>query len=81
MQAVVQEDLTGCGIARVALLATKWHLEHGRPFWHWAVFRRGQQGAVVFDPKRALRSNTRTNFGRIRPKWFIAISPHRDGQA
>ncbi|MBI3144708.1 MAG: hypothetical protein HYZ18_05450 [Pseudogulbenkiania sp.] len=136
MQAVVQEDLSGCGIASVAvlagqsyqqvwrvagelgidvhdprlwsdtthvrtllghygiramagetpftgwdalpdlaLLAIKWHLDNGRPFWHWVVYRRSPQGAVVFDPKRVLRSNTRTDFGRIKPKWFIAISP------
>ena len=56
-----------------ALLAIKWHLEQGRPFWHWVVFRRGPTGAVVLDPKRALRTHTRADFGRIKPKWFIAI--------
>jgi len=57
-----------------ALLSIKWHLERGTPFWHWVVFWRGPQGPVVFDPKPALRSNTRTDFGRMKPKWFIAIS-------
>lgn len=140
MQAVVQEDITGCGIASVAvlagqsyqqvrcvagelgidvqdprlwsdtdyvhtllghygirttageapfagwdalpdlaLLAIKWRLENGRRFWHWVVFLRSPQGAVVFDPKRVLRSNTRTDFGRIKPKWFITIDQHWAG--
>ncbi|WP_206675613.1 hypothetical protein [Solimonas terrae] len=58
----------------LALLATKWHLERGQPFWHWAVFARGPDGPVVLDSKQALRSNIRTDFGRIKPKWFIAVS-------
>lgn len=56
-----------------ALLATKWHLERGRPFWHWAVFRRGPQGTVVLDSKKALRNHARTDFWRIRPRWFIEV--------
>jgi ABC-type bacteriocin/lantibiotic exporter with double-glycine peptidase domain len=56
-----------------ALLAIKWHLERGRPYWHWVVFWRRPQGAVVLDPKRALRSNVRTDFGRMHPRWYIAI--------
>jgi len=59
----------------LALLAIKWREDHGRVFWHWVVFRRGPNGPVVLDPKRGLRTNTRTDFGRMRPKWFIAIKP------
>lgn len=62
----------------LALLSTKWHLEHGRPFWHWAVFWRGPQGAVVLDSKKELQRNVRTDFWRIKPKWFIEI--HRAQQ-
>lgn len=57
----------------LALLATKWHLERGQPFWHWAVFVRGASGAVVLDSKKALKSNIRTDFGRIRPKWYLEV--------
>jgi hypothetical protein len=57
----------------LALLAIKWRKADGRAFWHWVVFRRGPNGPVVLDPKRGLRTNTRTDFGRMRPKWFIAI--------
>lgn len=58
----------------LALLATKWHLEHGTPFWHWAVFVREDKQSYVLDPNKALKSNKRTDFGRIKPKWFITIT-------
>lgn len=58
----------------LALLSVKWHRERGRPFWHWVVFWRGPHGPVVLDSKRALRRHVRTDFGRMRPKWFIAVS-------
>lgn len=57
----------------LALLSIKWHLEKGRPFWHWVVFVRDEKGARVLDPKKSLRSHARTDFGRIKPKWFIPI--------
>ncbi|HEX9454505.1 MAG TPA: hypothetical protein VGA27_09100 [Candidatus Binatia bacterium] len=57
----------------IALLAIKWHLEKHRPFWHWVVFVRDQRGARVLDSKKSLRRHSRTDFGRIKPKWFIAI--------
>ena len=57
----------------LALLSTKWHLERGRPFWHWAVFWRGPQGAAVLDSKKALQRNVRTDFWRIKSKWYIEV--------
>lgn len=58
----------------LALLAIKWRKIRGRTFWHWVVFWRGPKGAVVLDPKRALCTNRRTDFGRMRPQWFMAIT-------
>jgi hypothetical protein len=58
----------------LALLAIKWRRERGRAFWHWVVFWRGSHRPVVFDSRRALRNHKRTDFGRIRPKWFIPMS-------
>ena len=60
-------------LPNLALLAIKWHRERGRAFWHWVVFYRGPHGAVVLDPKHGLRTNRRTDFGRMKPKWFIEI--------
>lgn len=57
----------------VALLAIKWHREKGRPFWHWVVFWRSPRGPVVLDSKRTLRRHIRTDFGRMKPKWWIKI--------
>ena len=56
-----------------ALLATKWHLERSKPFWHWAVFVREPGGTYVLDSKPALKNHVRTDFGRIKPKWFIEV--------
>ena len=57
-----------------ALLAVKWHKERERAFWHWVVFWRGPCGPVVLDSKRGLCRHVRTDFGRIKPKWFIPIA-------
>lgn len=57
-----------------ALLAIKWHLEKGVPHWHWVVFSRGNSGVFVMDPKKALKTHIRTDFGRIKPKWYIDLT-------
>lgn len=57
----------------LALLSIKWHLKGKCPFWHWVVFLRSANGPVIFDPKKSLKTNARTDFGRIKPKWFIPI--------
>jgi hypothetical protein len=57
-----------------ALLAVKWHKEQNRTCWHWVVFWRGPRGPVVLDSKRTLRRHVRTDFSRIKPKWFISIA-------
>lgn len=56
-----------------ALMAIKWRMEHGRPFWHWVVFVRAGGKARVLDSKKALKSNIRRDFGRIKPKWYIEV--------
>ncbi len=56
-----------------ALLAVKWHLEQGKPFWHWVIFSREDGDAKVLDSKKALKSNVRRDFGRMRPKWYIEV--------
>lgn len=58
-----------------ALLATKWHVWRGRPHWHWVVFARVAGRACVLDSKKGLARNLRTDFGRIRPRWYIAVRP------
>jgi len=56
-----------------ALLSTKWHLEGGKPFWHWAVFVRDGIEKYVLDSKNGLKTNVRKDFGRIKPKWYIEV--------
>lgn len=62
-----------------ALLAIKWHREKLGPAWHWVVFVRDATGSYVLDPKRALTTNRRTDFGRMKPKWFMPVHPSRAG--
>ena len=57
-----------------ALLAIKWHKENGAAYWHWVVFVRENEKEYVLDSKKALKSNIRTDFGRIKPKWFIKVN-------
>ncbi|WP_299257733.1 hypothetical protein [uncultured Kushneria sp.] len=58
-----------------ALLAIKWRLIDGVPFWHWVVFVREAGESVVLDSKAALKHNVRRDFGRMKPKWWIEIDP------
>ena len=62
-------------LPELALLATKYHLEEGRPFWHWAVFSREADGLVVHDPATYLSRNRRTDLDAIAPRWFLEIFP------
>lgn len=58
----------------LALLSLKWHLDKGRPFWHWAVFVRESGEPFVLDSKKGLLRNLRTDFGRMRPRWTIRVT-------
>lgn len=58
----------------LALLSIKWHLEGGKPFWHWVVFVRDGENACVLDSKKSLARHRRTDFGRMKPKWYIPVS-------
>lgn len=67
-------------LPEVALLAIKWHREKGRACWHWVVFWRSPDGPVVLDSKRALRRHVRRDFGRMKPKWWIAVDRTASGR-
>jgi hypothetical protein len=60
-----------------ALLAIKWHLEDGRPFWHWVIFVREEGRSYVLDSKKSLKVHVRTDFGRMKPKWSLAVKTKR----
>lgn len=55
------------------LLAIKWRLADEKPFWHWTVFCRLEDGPVVLDPKKGLKTNMRRDFWRINPRWYIPV--------
>lgn len=61
-------------LPNLALLAIKWHHEHGRPCWHWVVFVRDGEGSRVLDSNRSLTQHVRKDFGRMKPKWYMAVA-------
>ena len=61
-------------LPNLALMAIKWHREKGRPCWHWVVFVRDRVGEWVLDSKRSLKRHVRTDFGRMKPKWYMAVA-------
>ena len=61
----------------LALLAIKWHREQGQPCWHWVVFVRDSEGDRVLDSKRSLQCHVRRDFGRMKPKWYMAVVAKR----
>ena len=62
------ESLPNC-----ALLSIKWHIGRGKPHWHWVVFIREGGKSYVLDSKKTLKTNIRTDFGRMKPKWHIEV--------
>ncbi|MEH6418676.1 hypothetical protein [Pseudomonas sp. CGJS7] len=45
--------------------------------WHWDVHLRDAGSACVLDPNARVRSERRTDFGRMRPVRFIPVSGAR----
>ncbi len=60
-------------LPNLALLATKYHYEEGKPFWHWCVFVRENNQSLVLDPAPYLENNHRRDLNNIAPKWYIEI--------
>ncbi len=56
-----------------ALLSIKWHQVNGKAYWHWVVFVRDSENSYVLDSKKSLKSNVRTDFSRMKPKWYIKV--------
>jgi len=56
-----------------ALLSIKWHIERGKPHWHWVIFVREGDKSYVLDSKKTLKTNIKTDFGRMKPKWYIEV--------
>ena len=56
-----------------ALLAVNHRKEDNFIFWHWVVFKRTKDFAIVQDSAVYLKNNDRTDFDSINPEWFIEI--------
>lgn len=64
-----------------ALLSIKWHLENDKPYWHWVVFIRDGSRKYVLDSKSSLKSNIRTDFRCMKPKWYIEVNAYQKDRA
>lgn len=58
----------------LAILAIKWNHNGKQAFWHWVVYWQSPKGPVVLDSKGSLKHHVRTDFGRIKPKWFLTVT-------
>jgi len=56
-----------------ALLSIKWHEVAGKPYWHWVVFVRDGEMSFVLDSRKALKNHLRTDYRRMKPKWYIEL--------
>jgi hypothetical protein len=61
-------------LPKLALLSIKFREENGRTLWHWVVFKRALNGAVVLDSAAYLEENVRTDYESMNPKWYIEVS-------
>ncbi|WP_223621318.1 hypothetical protein [Lysobacter sp. ESA13C] len=43
--------------------------------WHWVVYLHSDEGGCVLDPNPRVRSERRTDFGRMKPRCFIPVAP------
>ena len=41
--------------------------------WHWVVFARDGDRKYVLDPKPSIKSDQRTDFWRMKGKWFLPV--------
>jgi hypothetical protein len=58
----------------LALLASNYHIENGRPFWHWVVFLRENNQTMILDSNPSLDQNKRTDLDQIRAEWYIEVT-------
>ena len=56
-----------------ALLSLNWHLEEGKPYWHWVVFVREGKQSYVLDSNASLKNNVTYDYQPMKVKWFIPV--------
>jgi len=63
-----------------ALLSIKFKEISGKRYWHWVVFCRAGNQAYVLDPSPNIMQPVRTDFGRMKPKWSLAVQSRKRGR-
>jgi hypothetical protein len=57
----------------LALLSIKHHVDNGKNFWHWVVFKRINGSPMVLDSAAYLEENKRLDFDEMEPEWYIEV--------
>jgi ABC-type bacteriocin/lantibiotic exporter with double-glycine peptidase domain len=47
-------------------------------YWHWVVFARQKGGGFVLDPNKTIKTNRRTDFGRMNPSGYLIVEKNVD---
>ena len=62
----------------LALLSINHYTEDNKPFWHWVVFAREEDGnSHVHDSSPALKNNLRTDLDKMQPHWYIEVNSNK----
>jgi len=56
-----------------SILAIRFKEKNSEQEWHWVVFNRINGREFVIDPKKSIKTDQRTDFGRIKAKWYLPI--------
>ncbi len=61
-------------LPKLAILAINYREDEGT--WHWVVFCRTADEKFVLDPKKSVKSERRTDFGRLakNTRWFVSVA-------
>jgi len=49
--------------------------------WHWVIFTSNNGNKYVLDPNPHIKTSRRTDFRRIKTKWYLKIKLHNDRNA
>ena len=62
-------------LPNTAIISINPNLDHTS--WRWVVFSRTNGTSFVLDPKQSIKSNKRTDFGRMRPSGYLPVRFNR----
>ncbi|MDO8908424.1 MAG: cysteine peptidase family C39 domain-containing protein [Pseudohongiella sp.] len=58
---------------RLSIVGINFSSTHGT--WHWVIYVPGIDAGFVLDPRKSVKTHKRTDFSRMRPRSYIAVTP------